>query len=81
MIIGQAKRREVKIMCDYFKNFRILSGLRSGILERIQYYMVPRTFKLGQTLFTQGVSQVDGVYFIKDGGFEISIYQPPKPLA
>lgn len=38
-IIGQAKKRELKLMCDYFRQFRILSNLRAAVLERIQYYM------------------------------------------
>ncbi len=35
--------------------------------------MVQKSFTIGQTLFKEGVSQVDGVYFIKQGDFEITI--------
>ena len=35
--------------------------------------MVQKSFTIGQTLFKEGVSQVDGVYFIKQGDFEITV--------
>ena len=63
----------MKQMSDYFRQFRIFNKLRAGALERIQYYMVLKTFTLGQTLFKEGLSRVDGIYFIKSGDFEITI--------
>ena len=80
-IIGQAHKREVRAMNDYLRQFRILSQLRASVLERIQYYLQPRTFTLGQTLFKEGVSKVDGIYLIKKGDFEITVSSHSTTLA
>jgi CRP-like cAMP-binding protein len=80
-IIGQAHKREVRAMSDYLRQYRILSQLRASVLERIQYYLQPRSFTLGQTLFKEGISKVDGVYFIKQGEFEITVSSHSTTLA
>lgn len=72
-VIGNFKKKELKHACEYFRQFRIFKKLRAAALERIQYYMKEREFTLGQTLFRQGHSEVDGVYFIKNGDFEVTV--------
>ena len=34
--------------------------------------MTLQHFKRGHTLYKEGVSEVDGIYFIKDGDFEMT---------
>ena len=46
-IIGAAKKRELRAMCDFMRNFRIFRDLRNGSLEKIQYFMTKQTLKRG----------------------------------
>lgn len=63
-------------MTDYFRKFRIFQKLRSTALERISYYLTLKNFRMGQDVFREGTSPVDGVYFIKSGEFEVTLKRP-----
>ena len=56
------------------RQFKIFSkkNLRENVLEKIFRYMVAKKFPRGHIVYKEGVSEVDGVYFIKSGDFEIS---------
>ena len=56
------------------RQFRIFSdrNLRDNAIEKIYRYMELREYKHGHKVYQQGVSETDGVYFIKKGDFEIT---------
>lgn len=36
------------------------------------YYFEERIYQRKQTIFSEGIDNIDGVYFIKNGEFEVS---------
>ena len=56
----------------FFRGFRIFSNLRSVVIERIFQYMKPKEFIRGQHVYTEKLSEVDGLYFIQQGEFEVT---------
>ena len=57
---------------EFLRGFRIFSTLRANIIEKIYQYMRPKQFIRGQKVYSEGSSQVDGVYFITGGEFEVT---------
>ena len=47
LIIGLAQKREFAKTVEFLRGFRMLSSLRTNIIEKIHYYMKPRHFKRG----------------------------------
>lgn len=61
----------MKDQVTFFKQFRVFSTLRVNTVELMSYNMREKKFKRGQTVYEQGKSATNGVYFIKAGEFEI----------
>ena len=70
-IIGAAKRRELKMMVEMLRQFRIFESLRNSSLEKIQYLLKKITYRRGHMLYQQDVSVVDGIYLVVSVEFEI----------
>ena len=72
--IGQETKRKLVENVSMLRNFKIFSRghLRENVLEKIFRYMVTKKFVRGHLVYREGISHVDGVYFIKSGDFEIS---------
>lgn len=50
-IIGAAKRRELKMMVEMLRQFRIFESLRNSSLEKIQYLLKKITYRRGHMLY------------------------------
>ena len=72
MIIGKEQRRKMKVIVDEMQNYRLFSTLRPNVIVKIFHYMKKIEFKRGQTIYKEGESKVDNVYFIIDGEFEVT---------
>lgn len=72
--IGLETKRKLIENVTLLRRFKIFSKrhLRENVLEKIFRYMVPKTFARGNLVYKEGVSPVDGVYFIKSGDFEVT---------
>ena len=70
-ILGETHKKKIREQVEFFKNFRIFKGLTSYIIEKIAYYMDEKTYTHGQYVYQENVSNNDGLYFIKEGQFEI----------
>ena len=72
MIVGNAMKRQINEKVKFFKNFRIFQALSRTKMQRMLYFFHEKKFKRKQVLFTEGVDNTDGVYFVKNGEFEVS---------
>ena len=56
------------------RNFKIFSdpSVKDSSIERMSRRMEERIFTRGQTVYLEGQSEVDGVYFITQGDFEVT---------
>ena len=62
----------MKATVEFLRGFRMLSMLRTNVIEKIHYYMNLKHFKRGQRVYAENQSTVDGIYFITSGEFEVS---------
>lgn len=46
--------------------------MRANVIEKVFKYMEEKTFIRGQKVFQEGVTPIDGVYFIQEGDFEVT---------
>lgn len=76
--IGYEEKRSLKENVNKLRKFRIFSdrNLRDNTLEKIYRYMELKKYRHGNKVYQEGVSETDGVYFIKDGDFEITQLGP-----
>ncbi|CDW80269.1 UNKNOWN [Stylonychia lemnae] len=72
VIVGNAMKRQVNEKVKFFKNFRIFSNLSKNKMQRMLYYFQERQYHRKQVVFMEGIDNTDGVYFIKNGEFEVS---------
>ena len=70
--IGQEEKRKLKQIVAFFRSFRIFSTLRANVIEKVFKYMKSKKFLRGQKVYREGVSEIDGLYFITSGEFEIT---------
>ena len=70
--IGQEEKRKLKEVVTFFRGFRIFSNLRSNTIEKVVKYMEVIDFKRGQKVYREGLSSIDGLYFITQGDFEVT---------
>lgn len=56
----------------FFKNFRIFANISKNKMQRMLYYFHERIYNRKQVVFMEGIDNIDGVYFIKNGEFEVS---------
>ena len=71
-VIGKESRRKMKKIVEQMKNYRILSHLRANTIAKIFQYMKKVQYTRGRTIYKEGDSQVESVYFITDGEFEVT---------
>ena len=71
-LIAKENRRKFKRIFAELKNYRIFKNLRPNTIVKIFHYMKKIEFKRGQTIYKEGESKVDNVYFIIDGEFEVT---------
>lgn len=67
------RRRKLKEVCAYLKDFCFLGNLEPAIIENFWKYIVKESYIRGQSVFTQGKSQTNGLYFVAEGEFELTI--------
>ena len=53
------------------KNFRLSEGISRPNLAKLSYYLKDRFYRRRDFIFKEG-EIADGIYFIKEGEFEIS---------
>ena len=71
-LIGKENRRKFKRIVKELKNYRIFARLRPNTIIKIFHYMNKVDFKRGQTIYKEGESTVDSVYFIINGEYEVT---------
>jgi hypothetical protein len=54
------------------KNFRISEGISRVNLTKLSYYLKEKSFRRRDVVYKEG-DAADGIYFIKDGEFEVSL--------
>ena len=64
------------------RNFRIFSdqSLKDSAIEKIFKYMDPKEFVRGQVVFKEGQTNIDGVYFVTGGEFEVTTRIRPRSV-
>ena len=62
--IGQEEKRKLKEVVTFFRGFRIFANLRANVIEKVVKYMEKVDFMRGQKVYREGLSKVDGLYFI-----------------
>lgn len=70
--IGQEEKRQLKQIVQFFRGFRIFSTLRATVIEKVYMSMTKKNFIRNQTVYQEGVSKIDGLYFITNGEFEVT---------
>jgi len=71
-VIGKENRRKLKKIVEQIKNYRILSHLRANTIAKIFQYMKSVSFVRGRVIYREGDRQIDCVYFVTDGEFEVT---------
>ena len=71
IIEGNARKRKRNEEINFLKNFRIFRQLTKAKLSQILLIMQEKTFTRNYIIFNEG-DPISGVYFIKQGEFEIS---------
>ena len=72
LIIGKEQKRKMKQIVDEVKNYRIFQTLRPTVIVKIFHYMEKVEFQRGHTLYSEGVSKTDAVYFVIEGEFAVT---------
>ena len=54
------------------KNYRIFESLRESVISKIFHYMKRKEFKRETIVYREGDPLNDGVYFIKEGEFQVT---------
>lgn len=62
----------MKRIVEELKNYRIFAKLRPNTIARIYHYLSKKEFHRGQVIYREGDSNVDYVYFITSGEFEVT---------
>jgi len=71
--VGISLQREFENKQKFLQGFRIFQHLSTTRLQKLIYCLnVHREFKRGQVVFREGDSNVNGVYLISSGEFELS---------
>ncbi|CDW73238.1 cyclic nucleotide-binding domain containing protein [Stylonychia lemnae] len=69
-VVGKALRRKVNEKVEFLQQFRILSHINETQVQRLTYYLKEVKFNRGHVVYKIG-QKVDGIYFIKEGEFEL----------
>ena len=62
----------MKLIVDEMQNYRLFSTLRPNVIVKLFHYMEKVEYPRGYTVFSEGVSKTDAVYFIKEGEFAVT---------
>ena len=68
----------MKSIVDILQNYRIFQTLRPNVIVKIFQYMEIVEFIRGTTIYIEGFSKTDAVYFIKEGEFSITKAAGPE---
>ena len=52
---------------------RIFEHLEPAAIEKVWKHVIQERFIRGQTCYKNGKSKTEGVYFVADGEFEVSV--------
>ena len=73
VITTLARRRKLKEVCEYVRGFRIFEHMEPAFIEKLWQHVIKQKFIRGQTVYTNGKSETDGMYFVAEGEFEVSV--------
>ena len=53
------------------RQFRIFEHVEPFVIEKIWKHLGVKNFVRNQTIYQEGIDEVDGIYFVSEGEFEI----------
>ena len=62
----------MKRIVEEIQNYRIFSNLRPNVIAKIFFYLERVEFSRGRTIYREGDTNVDTVYFIKEGEYAVT---------
>lgn len=62
----------MKQLVEEMQQYRIFRKLRPNMISKIYHYMEEVQFRRGQTVYTEGSTDLETVYFIKTGEFAVT---------
>ena len=72
VIISQVRRRKLKEIVTYMRQYRIFEQVEPNVIEKIWKHLEVKNFIRNQVVYHEKTDATDGVYFISEGEFEIS---------
>ena len=72
-VLGKKMHEEFRMKIEFLKHFRMFKKLTESRLQRVIYCMpIKKAYQRGQVVFQEGSSDINGIYLISSGEFEIS---------
>lgn len=74
LTIGAEERRKLKDNVRLLRQYRMFQSvhLKNNTLEKVFQYMKTVKFRHGHVAYRESAGEIDGLYFIKNGDFEVS---------
>ena len=71
-VLGKKMNDEFKSKIAFLKHFRMFKKLSDSRLQRLIYCMhISKEYKRGQVVFKEGSTDINGIYLVSSGEFEI----------
>ena len=70
--MGKAMQNKLAERVSFLKNYKIFININPSKLENLTYFLLKMECNRGQVIYREGVDEMDRLYFIKSGEFEMT---------